>query len=253
MKWIILFFLVNTCLATELKTIEKLVAANCAKASLPSSCEKAIRKIHKNLTLAQINEKMPSLKVDGIFTLYLVKNPKDFVRKIYCYYVYKHIIVPSETFPEEFAYVVQGASFSRVEKDTYNLWLKKDKQGLICQNNVKKVIGKMPLPMNEDLFHHKKYVLFLNPISFLENGVGESFQKIGTRIYNHERLHLVYAENQNRIHLKELWSNISEEKRKLFISKHHGYNFLDEDTLMKEFFSYSFENDPQEGEKLISP
>lgn len=253
MKWIILFFLVNTCLATELKTIEKLVVDNCTKASPSSSCNQLIGKIHKNLTLAQINDKMPSLKVDGIFTLYLVKNPKDFIRKIYCYYVYKKIIAPSDTFPEEFAYVVQGSSFSNVEKDAYNLWLKKEKEGLTCQNSVKKVTGQNPLSMNDSLFHRKKYVLFLNPISFLENGVGESFQKVGTRIYNHERLHLVYAENQNRTHLNELWNKMSEEKRVLFKNKHHGYNFSDEETLMKEFFSYSFENDPQEGEKLILP
>lgn len=236
----------------DLQTGEKIIMENCLQLSPKENCNQKLKEIKSGLSLKQINDQIVPMRVDQLFHLYIIHNPNEFIQQIYCYYIFKKIINIKETPPELFPYIIQGSSLSMNEKDQYNHWLINTIDGHTCTQSVMKILGIKPSLLEKTFFDNKKYVLFLNPVSFLEQGAGDLFQKTGAKIFNHERLHLVYAESKNKIRLKKLWKTKSNVEKENFKKQHSSYNFTNENILMKEFFSYTFENDPLKGEALLS-
>ena len=62
---------------------------------------------------------------------------------------------------------------------------------------------------------------------------------------NHERLHIVFAEDKTIAgRVRAEWQGLSEAERDDFKKKHGSYDFKDEQVLLKEYFSFTHQDHP---------
>ena len=194
----------------------------------------------------------PALPVDSKITFWSFNDPKEMVKSLYCYYVFQGTIKTESIPPAFFAFSIKGAGFSSVESTRYAQWLK-SQEGKHCSAIVKKALHTaVSYSHFQDLFHGKEYVVFLNPNALIAYGGGSKYQTEQDTTFNHERLHIAYAVMPKAAErVKALYIKLSAADQVAFRESHAGYNFSDEKTLLKEYFSYTFESKPLEGIKEL--
>ena len=62
-------------------------------------------------------------------------------------------------------------------------------------------------------------------------------------IFNHELLHIAYTKNKKgKVKIKNEWDSLSQQKKTKFKNNHPGYDFSNINVILKEYFSYKYEN-----------
>ncbi len=162
-------------------------------------------------------------------------NSDKFMSSTYCYYIFQKIINASEITPKAFSKFIKGGSLSLKYAKEYRDWLKTS-EGISCKENVGTSFTAFKVPKN------KEYAIFLNKPAIIMEGKDINMTR------NHERLHIafaIYKKQQYKVQKK--WDTLNEDKKKKFISEHPGYNFQKKKVLLKEFFSYSYQEDLEAG------
>lgn len=179
-------------------------------------------------------------------------NQETFTQNFYCYGIKEKLFKKSELPLELFSLSVKGISFSKKAYDQYLAWIKGNSEGKKCENELKNFFNSDDIQVFS-LDKNKTYGLVINEITLLGDGAGpkggDAKNALTDKLYenflitlNHERLHLLYA---NEPALKKLIAEkiktLPLETLEAFKKEHPSYNFADQDVLNREFFSYSYE------------
>lgn len=167
-----------------------------------------------------------------------------FTQNFYCYGLKEKLFKENELPLELFSLSIKGISFSKNSYQSYLSWLDKDKVGKNCKSRLKTFFN-IESPASFKWENEKKQGLVINKITLLGDGVGPTIKKYQENLsitLNHERLHLLYA---NQPKLKKLVAqkikSTPNEQIEAFKKAHPSYDFSNENIFWKEFFSYSYE------------
>jgi hypothetical protein len=208
-------------------------------------------KPEKNLQLDGVPDKtmakrfdVPVLPIDKQIKYYEVSNPESFIHNAYCYFIFQKV-ARFDTLPiDQFAYAAQGASMSAAKVGEYRSWLDKSSEGQICSKLVNVFTGTEP-SRYENLFGDKSFILIVNPIASLTGGLGELKPTMKVNV-NHERLHVIFSEDKSvQEKTRKEWQSLSAEDQEAFKKQHGSYDFGDEMTLLREYFSYTRQDNPK--------
>lgn len=180
---------------------------------------------------------------------YVVGDQIKFTQRMYCYAVYSKLITTDSVPPSYFALSVRGMSLSKQGIEGYKEW-SKTTEGEQCQSWINEKFGphKLALP---DLFSKLDYAIYVNPYTILGDGIS-GFDVNIYKTVSHENLHAIYAKfPKAKEHAKEIWEKASKSEKDTFKSEHPSYDFKNEETLYKEFFSYSYESSPEAIYKIL--
>jgi len=219
----------------------------CWKKWYQSSSKSSSKDLHlKSLTFNEIAKRfnVPPLGIDHKTVFFEAENPKSLINRTYCYFIYQKVI-RFESLPiDQFPFSVMGASMASKTFEEYKLWLSSSKNGKLCTKIVKLFTGQEPSPPN--LPHGIAFMLVINPIGALTGGIPSLKDNLALDI-NHERLHAIFADNTVvKGKIKEEWNNLSKEEQEQFKTTHTSYDFKNEETLLKEYFSYTRQNNPRQ-------
>ncbi|MBL7058808.1 hypothetical protein ISS03_05795 [Patescibacteria group bacterium] len=190
----------------------------------------------------EINELESALPtpVDNKVSTKVLANPIYITKTFYCYYIFQKLITYKSLPAKLFAFSINGVSLSSASQKSYYKW-QKTNEGAACNEYVKDSLGQNTT-MFDSLFQDKTYLIILNPLVALADGA-HLFKKNLLKHYNHERLHCLYADDpaiKNKAN--KLWRDLNEDKKEQFKKAHPSYDFTDNNTLMKEYFSYTYES-----------
>ena len=170
----------------------------------PSPCWKSWfaehHKAKKDLKLVEVETrklektfKVPSLNIDNEISFQKATSPDVFIQKAYCYFVFQRTLGFGTIPVDEFGYATQGAVISYDKLKAYRAWLD-DKEGQTCSQLVTLFVGEGPARYG-NINSHNKHMLIINPIAALGGGVDKFMNLLKTDI-NHQRLHIIFAENK---------------------------------------------------------
>ncbi|MBG59686.1 MAG: hypothetical protein CMJ16_04435 [Peredibacter sp.] len=166
-------------------------------------------------------------------------NPSLFVGEAYCYYVYQSVLDPVKIPPQKFGEFVKGGTLSLKFITGYNQWIS-SKKGELC----KLVVGQDFKPI--DLDENKKYVIFLNKSAIHNDGQDIKITQ------NHEKLHVAFSLFKNkRDRISKIWSSMPIKEKNEFKESHPGYNFSNEEVVLREFFAYKFQGQFNKGIQFL--
>jgi len=191
----------------------------------------------------RVEWKAPKLSVDRKIGLYVVTQPEAFVNHAYCYFIFQHV-ARFDTLPiSQFPYAVLGASLKSDKLKEYRKWLTKETVGLTCSKLVKVFTGENPSKLSgyED---SGKYILMMNSLGALTGGL-TGYKDALRNDFNHERLHIIYAEDKKiRTKVKAEWDALLSDEKETFKKNHKSYDFRNEEILLREYFSYTRQAEP---------
>jgi hypothetical protein len=223
------------------------------KVEEPTGCWKSWYIRHakqKKLELDRANpEKMraqwkaPKLPIDKKIGLYLVSQPESFINHTYCYFIYQRVARFDSLPINQFPYAVLGASMNTETLKDYRKWLDGEQAGVTCSKLVKVFSGEEPSKL-KGFEKAGKYVLVMNSLAALTGGMSR-FKDALKIDFNHERLHLIFADDKKlKVKIKAEWEALSSDEQEKFKSAHTSYDFRDQDVLLREYFSYSRQENP---------
>tara|TARA_Y100000780_G_scaffold226709_1_gene241288 strand:+ start:110538 stop:111176 length:639 start_codon:yes stop_codon:yes gene_type:complete len=167
------------------------------------------------------------------------KNSSSFMGEGYCYYVFQGVLDPVQIPPKTFSKFIKGGTLSLKHLESYNEWLKGEK-GQLCQS----VVGDKFNPISPE--GDKQYVIFMN-LEAIENEGKDPKVTL-----NHEKLHVAFSLfNERRDRIKEAWHALTKEQKERFKESHPGYNFSNDNVVLREFFAYKFQDSLKEGMKFL--
>jgi hypothetical protein len=180
-----------------------------------------------------------SLELSKLTTEIVFKDPEEFKNQTYCYFVYQGIINESELPPKLYTKFVKGSTLSNSAIRSYKVWLKTT-DGKHCKNLVGKGFHLFKAETS------KSYTIFLNKKAIEESG------ELLEKTLNHERLHAFFAARKDERHnIINQWKKLSDGQKDEFKKQHPGYDYSNESVLLREYFSYTFENSPEDGLKFL--
>lgn len=226
--------------------LDQFIINTCSVLSPKEKCFQKMSDIRKGLTTSDLLKQAPALKIDSTIETTVIKDPSHFISNYYCLAIYNEVVTIDQVPADIFPYVVYGFSFSTASLKSYSKWLT-TQSALPCINSLK-AQGLKPLSITSD----KQSNIILNPVTFLENGTDEAFLDTAIRNYNHERLHAIYALEKAKIKVSKLWKSLTKGEQEQFTSEHLNYNFKNTDTLFREFFSFTFEQNPEAAYDFLS-
>ncbi len=192
------------------------------------------------------------LPIDKKLNLKVVKDQLELTSDLYCYYIFNNLITYKTLPANMFALSIKGASLSQKSIYEYLNWLKTNK-GESCTKYLSEDLGIVPSNLIKDLLKNKKYLVYINPLTILGDGANNKFSKSINVTYNHERLHLIFAESKAiRDAVKKKWNLLGDKKKNIFLNKHKGYNFSDPKIIYREYFSYGYEANPLKYRELLN-
>ncbi len=170
------------------------------------------------------------------FDVLQIKSPMKLTQQYYCFAIYKNLI-DYKTLPANlFALSIEGLAYHGHEIKDYKKWLTTSK-AKECVEHLSQSLNIRP---SQNI--KVKNSVLINPFTILGHGVRD-FSKNLKRVLNHEFLHLLYASSekyQKRAQVE--WSQLSAEKQNEFKKKHPSYDFTNQKVLLKEYFSYEYQN-----------
>jgi hypothetical protein len=219
----------------------------------PTSCWKrvySLRLSSKNLKLTAVKEmalislfNAPLLNVDKKISFQKANTPQSFIQKAYCYSVFQKSAGYGAIPVDQFAYATQGVTIDFSQVKNYRNWLD-DKEGQACEKLVTIFAGNSPSRF-EPNSENKKYMLIINPLAALGGGLDGLKHFLALDI-NHERLHIIFAENKDvRKNVKGEWTRLSPAEKSKFKNGHPQYDFSEEDIALREYFAYSHQDQPR--------
>ncbi|MDD0851491.1 retropepsin-like aspartic protease [Halobacteriovorax sp. GB3] len=178
----------------------------------------------------------------GEFQLYLPRNQVELTKKLYCYAIYSNLITTESVEPLLFALSIKGMSLSNKRLKQYYSWLAQG-EGQKCQAWMNELFPyEKDQEKLESLFFGRDHLVIVNPLTILGDGV-TGFEKGLTTTLSHEALHVLYDKNKKiKKYVKDKWSKLSDKKKEEFKKAHPSYQFDKEDVLLKEYFSYTFQD-----------
>jgi hypothetical protein len=136
-------------------------------------------------------------------------------------------------------------SIKRSDLQDYQRWLTKKEEGRTCSKVVKTFSGEDPYRLSQ-YAKHSKYIVVINPLGALSGGV-DSFKDNLKVSLNHERLHLVFHESPlTRKRIKAEWEALTAEEKERFKKTLIHHSIHDEQDLLKEYLSFSRQENPQD-------
>ncbi|MCC6277010.1 MAG: hypothetical protein IT289_03730 [Oligoflexia bacterium] len=184
----------------------------------------------------------PKLKIDKSISFFEANRPDLFLNQFYCFFIYQKSVSYEKLPPTQFGHAVQGASFTGETLLAYQHWLTQNPSGQFCSKLVKSMTGQSPQMLKVS---PKAMVIVLNPLALLTSGLSK-YEEAARKAINHERLHHVYAQSEKvRNRVKTLWQSLKDDEREKFKSEHASYDFSSELILLREYFSYHFQSEPE--------
>lgn len=249
--WILVFgfgFLIQAQTETkaQFSELDQMILENCKIQSATSACEAKMKAVAEGLAASELVGEAPKLEIDTKLELTIVNSPTQMIENYYCLAVYNGLIQSSNFEPDIFAYAVRGFSYSKKSLAEFTGWLK-GPDSASCRK-ILKGLGLEPKVQQIK----NVYNVVLNPVAFLEFGAEGDFRAIAVNTYNHERLHAWYADSKFKAKVRKLWNRLSGAEQEEFKKEHPGYNYLNADVTHREFFSYSFEQQPQKAGELLA-
>ena len=217
--------------------LDLMIIKACTPQSNESACQSKMNAVRKGISIDELLAKAPKLPVDSEINVVVASDPVTFMNEYYCLAIYNQIITMKEVEADVFPYVVYGFSFGEVSVLGYNKWL--------ATPASKSCTSKLKAVTPYKLIGNKKINIILNPITFMENGTGDEFLDLAAKIYNHERLHAIYATRKAKSKTAALWKSMTDGEKKQFKSEHPNYQFKINDILYRELFSYTFDSNPK--------
>lgn len=242
--YVISFSFAETHPALNASQLDQMIIKACSQQSDETNCKNKMAETRNGISPEVLLSKAPKLPIDSEINLTIVNDPAAFTSQYYCLAIYNGIITTKEVEPDVFPYVVYGFSFGEHSIVGFNKWLT-TKASKKCTDKTKTVL---PIKVSNG----KKISIVLNPITFMENGTGEEFLDLAAKIYNHERLHAIFATTKAKFKVAALWKSMSKGEQKQFKSEHPNYQFKLNDILYRELFSYTFDSAPQKAYDFIS-
>ena len=164
----------------------------------------------------------------------------DFKNEGYCYFVYQAIIDPRLITPQTFTLYVKGATLSTKYLSEYYKWLNGE-MGRLCKSIIGERFKKIEINSS------KAYMILLNKEAITID------HKDFKTVKNHEKLHVLYSlYKKHHFKVQEKWDLENTKFKKSFIKSHPGYNFNKTDILLREYFSYTFQNELEKGYDFIN-
>ncbi|CAM6005650.1 unnamed protein product [Sphagnum balticum] len=189
----------------------------------------------------------PTLNVDEKIIFQKAISPRSFIQKAYCYSVFQKAAGYTAIPIDQFAYATQGATISRKTLPSYRAWLE-DKEGEACDKLVKMFTGSDAARFDNGTVN-KKFLLIINPLAAIGGGLDTIKANLATDI-NHERLHIIFSENKPvQIAARDAWVRLSPAEKTKFKTRHPQYDYSEENTTLREFFAYSHQEHPDQGEQ----
>lgn len=179
-------------------------------------------------------------------------NQELFTQNFYCYGVKEKLFKKQELPLDLFSLSIKGISFSKLSYDQFISWSKSTQEGKKCINELKSFLNIDEI-QKITLEPGKTHGLVINEITLLgdgsgpkggdvKNGLTDKYYENFLTTLNHERLHLLYANDPTlKKALAEKIKNLTPEFIENFKKEHPSYNFSDPDIFAREFFSYSYE------------
>ncbi len=226
---------------SDYQKFDNLMLKNCVIFSEIESCNKKLREIHQGMSINDIGGYGETLSFDDQIQVTLVNESQKMIQQYYCLANFLDLIRVKDVDPETFAYAIKGFSYSISTQDDYQKWISSD-SSKDCRAQLKNLSLEIILPPKT-----KNYHIVLNPISYLEKGADDGFKSELKNTLNHERMHIAFAVQQRQKNILEFWNSLSEGQKNQFKKEHPSYNFSNEQVLVREFFSYTFELFPSKG------
>ncbi len=202
--------------------------------------------------LSEVNQNFYAKKFDkislkGILNKYTnnitalkVTNPVKLTRDFYCYAISQGIVSMSSLPAPLFGLSVKGLSLSNKKLDSYRKWLSSS-NGLACQRAVEETVGQK-VDGNLEKYFSSSHLILINPYTILGDG-SRHYKENWQRSLNHELLHAIYSLSPEAKSLaKKGWDGLSAKAKGEFKNSHKDYNFNNESILLREYFSYTYEN-----------
>lgn len=236
-----LFLLSSSVLSATLdsKQLDQFIIKTCSIQSSEKSCIDKMAIIKKGMMASDLLNLAPHLKIDSTIQTTIINDPKVFISNYYCLAIFNDVVTLEQVPADIFPYVIYGFSFNTKSLNSYSKWLK-TKEAIPCINALK-IQDLTPQTITSD----KPSNIILNPVTFLENGTEDTFVEIAIRNYNHERLHAIYAFEKAKTKVAKIWKSLTPGEQQQFKSEHSNYNFKNTDILYREFFSFTFESNPE--------
>lgn len=189
---------------------------------------------------------VPKFKLDNQISYHHYADPFEFTKDFYCL-ARKEGIFSYEGLPfEMFAFSVEGISLSTKNTKGLDKWFQSP-DGKKCKEMVEQSLGVSPRRSDFDLFAGKKFLIATFPLTILSSGSGQLFKTNFSRVLNHERLHIFYADNKKaRDWAQKQWNSLSQNEKEVFKKAHPSYDFSNETIIYREYFSYYFEKKQSE-------
>jgi hypothetical protein len=242
-KFLVLFFAALSLQARaqknfEAQPLDELMLKTCSAISASSSCQTRMSEVRLGMNPSKFISNAPKLEIDSKIETIVVNSPAKMIADYYCLARFNELIPSFDFEPDVFAYAVNGFSFSKDSEKPYTKWLSSS-ASKDCREQLSK-IGLEPTRLKTD----KSYRIVLNPVTFFESGADEDFYAAANTIYNHERLHALFAQEKAEAKISKFWKKLSNGQQEQFQLEHPSYNFKNKKILAREFFSYTFEKDP---------
>ncbi len=179
-------------------------------------------------------------------------NQEQFTQNFYCYGIKENLFKKAELPPALFSLSIKGISFSKKAYEQYTTWLKTNRDGKSCAEDLKSFFNADDI-QNYTFEKNKTHALVINEITLLGDGAGpkggNAKSGLNDKLYenflitlNHERLHLLFATMPE---LKKLIADkvnsLTRDELEAFMKEHPSYNFAERDVLLREYFSYKYE------------
>jgi hypothetical protein len=183
------------------------------------------------------------LNVDEKITFEKALTPESFIQRAYCYSVFQKSAGYGAIPIDQFAFATLSATIDRSQIEKYRAWLD-DKEGEACGKLVN-MFSKGEPDRFDGKPEKRKFLLVINPLGALGGGLDKLKSFLATDI-NHERLHIIFAENKSvqRV-VRQEWKRLSPTEKTNFKLTHPQYDFTDEDTVLREYFAYSNQDHPK--------
>lgn len=228
------------------ESLDQLMSQNCKIHSAETLCKEKLDQINKGLNLDDILINAPQLQIDPQIKITIIHDPLKMIADYYCLAVFNKIIEPKDIEPDLFAYGVLAFSYSSESDKPYQQWLN-SKNSAACKKQLE-LLKITPTRLKSA----KPFQIVINPKTFLENGAEEYFNKSIIKSYNHERLHSVFALLKGKSKVLKFWNSLSKSEKEEFKLEHPGYNYKNNDVILREFFSYTFETHPMKAYDFLS-
>ena len=179
-------------------------------------------------------------KLIGMIFQKTYSNSQEFLGELYCYYLYQGVLDSKQITPDLFKNYIKGGTLSLKFLSEYEKWTLEDSEGQMCR----KKIGKDFRILSANT--GKEFAILLNRKAIIEEGKNPDIT------LNHELLHVAFAMFKvNRKAVQDKLNELSSKEKEEFISKHPGYDFSKPNILLKEYFSYTYQENIEEGLRLL--